>query len=309
MTQVWFTILNILDEYRVAGFKVPQIVFFTNTRSDEAVKHVYQYLYKRELYKELWFYGPYEKPLIIANEDKLKDIPGEMKEFFHIRTAQWPLEKTKEDGFPYMDLAKPQHLYTNLMNVSVCQFSGPCSFGITKGFGHENGFYGRGYSKKTPENGVVKNILEGRNFAEQWENAINQDPEMVFVTGWNEWIAQKSNVNGWIDTFNTEWSRDIEMTKATGYSSDTDDYTKQGYGDNYYMQLIHYIRKYKGIASNSENFDRPVAKTIDISKPQIGTVLTVYTIIFLLPRLREAIKEHLRIFSTHKQNLRISLLP
>ena len=65
-------------------------------------------------------------------------------------------------------------------------------FGITKGYGHEEGYYGRGYSKETPESGVVKHILEGRNFEEQWSYALEVDPEMVFVTGWNEWIAQRA---------------------------------------------------------------------------------------------------------------------
>ena len=273
--KVWLNVLKTLDEYRLNGFKVPQVVFFTNTRSDEAVKHVYQYLYRREMYKELWFYGPYDKPLIIAKGDKIGDIPEDIKEFFHIREAQWPLEPTKENGFPYMDLAKPQHLYTNLMNVSVCQFSGPCSFGETKGYGHSDGFYGRGYSKDTPEKGVVKNILEGKNFEEQWSYAISVDPEIVFVTGWNEWIAQKSNIHGWIDTFNTEWSRDIEMTKAKGYSSNVEDYTYQGYGDNYYMQLVSNIRKYKGILKNKDNYERPQNMEVDVyGSPTVWDTLT-----------------------------------
>ena len=210
--KVWFRCLKFLINTGLKDTRFLKL-FSLNTRSDEAVKHVYQYLYKGT-YTKNFVFGPYDKPLIIANADKIKDIPDDIRNFFHIREAQWPLEPTKKNGFPYMDLAKPQHLYTNLVNVSVCQFSGPCSFGITKGYGHEEGYYGRGYSKETPESGVVKHILEGRNFEEQWSYALEVDPEMVFVTGWNEWIAQKSNIYGWIDTFNTEWSRDIEMTKA-----------------------------------------------------------------------------------------------
>ena len=59
-------------------------------------------------------------------------------------------------------------------------------------------------------------------------------------------ISQKSAEGcGWIDTFNTEWSRDIEMTKARDYASDDpEDYTRQGYGDNYYLQMINAIREY-----------------------------------------------------------------
>lgn len=262
---VWLTFLGILDEYRTAGWKVPQIVFFTNTNSGNCVTSLYRSFYKKELYKELWFYGPYGKPLIIG---KSAEIPDELKDFFYIREPQWPLEETKENGFPYMDLAKPQILYTDLMNVSVCQFAGPCSFGATQNKTAGDRYYGRGYSQKTPENGNVENILKGNNFAEQWENALAADPQIVFITGWNEWIAQKNPEGyGWIDTYNTEWSRDIEMTKARGYSSgDAYDYNEQGYGDNFYLQMIGYIRKFKGVAISEETYTRPTEKTIQVKE-------------------------------------------
>ena len=31
--------------------------------------------------------------------------------------------------------------------------------------------------------------LYGYNFQEQWSRAFELDPEIVFVTGWNEWVA------------------------------------------------------------------------------------------------------------------------
>lgn len=34
-------------------------------------------------------------------------------------------------------------------------------------------------------------IDEGANFQEQWNNALEESPSTVFVTGWNEWIAVK----------------------------------------------------------------------------------------------------------------------
>ena len=66
-------------------------------------------------------------------------------------------------------------------------------------------------------------------------------PKFVFVTGWNEWVAQRfSSFAGYtaptifVDLFSQEFSRDIEPMKG-------------GYGDNYYFQLVNYIRKYKGV--------------------------------------------------------------
>ena len=63
------------------------------------------------------------------------------------------------------------------------------------------------------------------------------------MTGWNEWIAQKqanSRILGdkychFVDTFNMEFSRDIEMNAE--------------YLDNYYLSLVRNIRAYKGVAS------------------------------------------------------------
>lgn len=262
---VWSEILDILDEYRLAGWKVPQIAFFTNTDSGNTVKQLYTYFYSKGIHKDLWFYGPYDKPLIIAKEEELTDT---IKSFFYVRSPQWPLEEKKENGFPYMDLSKPQNIYTDIMNVSVCQFSGPCSYGVTVPAGSDRGYYGRGYSKETPENGNVRNILEGRNFQEQWDYAIKTDPEMVFITGWNEWIAQKSAEGyGWIDTFTTEWSRDIEMTKIENFASDdVKDYSAQGYGDNYYLQMVENIRRYKGKPVTGNIFAPPCMKTIDVNE-------------------------------------------
>ena len=262
--EVWRQMLAVLEEYRLAGWNAPKIAFFTNTNSGEAVRHLYTALYRKGLYPELWFYGPYDKPLIIAREE---EVPAALREFFCIRPPQWPLEEPQEMGFPYMDLSKPQKRYTDLINVSVCQFSGPCSDGVSVPKGPKEGYYGRGYSAGTPENGTVRRILEGKNFQEQWESAIQADPQMIFVTGWNEWIAQKSAEGyGWIDTFNTEWSRDIEMTKARDYASDDpEDYTRQGYGDNYYLQMINAIREYKGEDLTEEKDSFPERKTIDIA--------------------------------------------
>ncbi len=255
-------LLDILEEYRADGWKVPQIVFFTNLNSGGAVNHFYNTVYKQDKYKELWFYGPYDKPLIIA---KPEELSTEMLDFFYVRPPQWPLEEKQENGFPYMNISKPQDIYTNLVNVSVSQFSGPCSYGVTKKYGVNERFYGRGYSSETKGNNVVKDILAGRNFEEQWKYAIDADPDIVFVTGWNEWIAQKSAEGwGWIDTFNTEWSRDIEMTRARSYkSNDVNDYTYQGYGDNFYMQLVDFVRRYKGISN--KNYTKPQEIEIDVS--------------------------------------------
>jgi hypothetical protein len=83
---------------------------------------------------------------------------------------------------------------------------------------------------------------EGLNYQQQWDRAIELDPEIVFVTGWNEWVmgrfakgefqAAEGNVI-LVDQFDLEHSRDIEPMAG-------------GHGDAYYYQTVANIRRFKG---------------------------------------------------------------
>ena len=84
-------------------------------------------------------------------------------------------------------------------------------------------------------------IDRGTCFQEQWNRALELDPRLVFVTGWNEWIMTRiRNWCGWeipagnfVDQYCPEFSRDIEPVR--GY-----------WGDAFYWQLAANIRRYKG---------------------------------------------------------------
>lgn len=78
---------------------------------------------------------------------------------------------------------------------------------------------------------------------------------MIFITGWNEWVAQRQSptmVPGepilFIDCATPNCSRDIEPMSG-------------GFGDNYYMQMAERIAEYKGSAKRV-NTGRNV--TIDV---------------------------------------------
>src|ERR1019366_3973509 len=140
--------------------------------------------------------------------------------------------------------AYPQHVFTNAagapeqMAVGVAQnavdgklsvLSNPRSLGRSFHDGHEPAPADCDYS--------------GRNFAEQWRRALQVDPEFLFITGWNEWIALRFDQHApfhapgpvtFVDEFNGEFSRDIEPVKG-------------GHGDDYYYQMIANIRRYKGV--------------------------------------------------------------
>lgn len=260
--QVWQVMFPIMEEFAEQGFAIPKIVFYTNTESEQRVTQLYSQLYSQGLFKDLWF-CPNGKPLIIcANKAGCSE---EIRNFFDFRSSQWPGTTDYEDGFPWIDFNRPQKVYPkggvtggSIMSVSVSQHPGwPFSDSIqykdvqaASGKTYYNENWGRGYTTEAGVNDPSK-IDEGANFQEQWDNAIEADPSTVFVTGWNEWIAVKnfeditvttgvpSRVGipdrrvFFVDTFNEEFSRDIEPMKG-------------GYGDNYYLQMIENIRAYKG---------------------------------------------------------------
>jgi len=276
--QVWQLLLPIMEAFAVQGFSVPKIAFYTNTDSPTRVTELYNALYSQNLYSDLWF-APNGKPLMIANN--ISQLSTEVREFFDFRSSQWPGNAEAEDGFPWIDFNEEQTIYPkggaeggSIMSVSVAQHNGwPFSDSVQykdvsagNGITYYNTNRGRGYSRLTGVNDA-SGIDEGINFAEQWEYAISQNPSTVFVTGWNEWMAvkfyeditvttgvtERANIPNrrvfLVDTFNEEFSRDIEPMKG-------------GYGDNYYMQLIENIRAYKGTSGEAFTANK---KTIDIN--------------------------------------------
>ena len=89
---------------------------------------------------------------------------------------------------------------------------------------------------------------QGLCFDEQWRHALPHDPEFIFITGWNAWVAQRFHSDGtmtfqgrvlpaggtfFVDLYDQEFSRDIEPMRG-------------GFGDNYYWQMASNIRRYKG---------------------------------------------------------------
>lgn len=253
-------IMALLEEYIDAGFSVPKVVFYTNTKAGETMDELYDKIYAKGLYKKTWFELE-GKPLIIGREAECKP---EARAFFTHRESQWPLEEQRENGFPWMEFIRPQRVYRKkdgapeVVNVSVAQHPN-CAHSDSAFFG-EDGAWGRSYHNGRMD--IRENAVQyGFNFAEQWEYALRVDPEIVFVTGWNEWTAGQwrwdrtqpftytvKNDEGeftyyrpgipemravMCDCCSLEYSRDIEPMKG-------------GYFDNYYMQLVGYIRRFKG---------------------------------------------------------------
>ena len=246
-------VIAILDEYRQEGFKVPQVVYYTNTRSGDTIEEIYNDIYKANYCPDTWFI--YEgKPLIIGIKE---ECSKETQDFFTFRKSQWPTENFKEGGFPWMSFEWPQHVFRDsegcaqVMSVSVAQHP-QIKFGDSAMYGETKN---RGRSYFDGKNSDYENAVNwGYNFASQFEYAIKMDPKIIFITGFNEWTmgryrGPEDRPVTFIDQANQEFSRDIEPMEG-------------GHFDLYYMQLIDYVRRFKGV----EKIEKVSRKTIDISK-------------------------------------------
>ncbi|MDY2879478.1 MAG: hypothetical protein SOT34_00865 [Candidatus Borkfalkiaceae bacterium] len=243
--EVALKVMEVLRDYASQGWKVPRVMYYTNSSSVRTMEEIYRTAYlAHPEYEDLWF-SPNGKPMIVGVRDDLIEDYDEnlnpvykeeyryLLDFFEIKDSQWPNEKTKkENGFPWMEFTYPQHNYNGVMNVSVAQHT------TVRMSNQADGNWGRGYDRENFVNDE-KRGEEGINYQSQWQTVFDagDDVQITFITGWNEWIALKlpdtvQNKAFFVDTFSENYSRDIEPMLG-------------GYGDNFYLQTAANIRKFK----------------------------------------------------------------
>lgn len=240
-----------LDAYQKQGFNVPKVAFYCNSKSSQTMRDLYNVWYVERKFENLWFKVD-ERPLIICNtKDLSANDQANYEAFFYLKESQWPFDPVKKNGYPWMDWGQPtQEIYRDenlggIMSVSLAQHPG-CK--MSEGAATNQG---RGYDGVSNKPELV---ASGANVQNGWENVFRNRDRVnnVFLTGWNEWIAIKSEEKGqvyFVDTFNEEYSRDIEMSKS-------------GYGDNYYLQMIDNIKRFK--YTEAKHYVMPTA-TVDLA--------------------------------------------
>ena len=179
----------------------------------------------------------------IAGELPRDPIVNQIQTFFTFRKPQpdYFQGPTGPDQWSWLEVY-PQHVFKNAKGEKEQMAVGTAQNAVGDRLGcmSEPGARGRSFhdGHLATERDAV---LYGFNAREQWEHALKEDPQTVFVTGWNEWIAGRFDEFNhirtppmFVDQFDHEHSRDIEPMKG-------------GHGDNYYYQLVNYIRRYKGV--------------------------------------------------------------
>lgn len=247
-------VMKILHEYNEMGWDAPKVAFYTNTGSVNRISKIYADIYEQNKYPDTWYMVD-GRPLIIGTA-----LPVTCRDFFTFRASQWPNAADVDGGYPWISFDDDAKVYYDFMGehgvipVSVAQncsqnacFSDNAIYGMTA---TEGGCRGRSYHDGE-DNITEDSVLYGYNFQEEWDNAIASDAETAMILEWNEWIAGAWSDGGqWriFDCINMEYSRDIEPMSG-------------GYGDNYFMQMVENIRKFKNTGSKVTQTEKA---TIDI---------------------------------------------
>lgn len=276
------TLLRVWSEMRTEGYQVPQICFHcgnTDSLASASLALLWNKYYSTGKYADMWFLWD-GKPLIFYPDSLARTLPDEITEFFTARQS-WAFTSdswyTGKDGkgrwawadmYPQSPGLSPEGDVEQM--IVMCGFWANGSGGTNGGrsYTHKNGIpsyegnWDFGYALMNTTSGL------GLAFQEHFDYAMEVNPPLVMITGWNEWWAgrwgggsgnpaqgqticneykvdEKNPKYQWyyVDAFNTEYSRDIEP--MTG-----------GYNDNYFYQMVQNIRKYKGSRTAEAAFEQ-----------------------------------------------------
>ena len=252
--------------------------FSAGANTASQLRDIYQDIYRTNNYQDQWFYWD-GKPVMMAHGtnsglDKTDNLDKEILNFFTFRPgyAGYSNSRVVQGGQWGWLSIYPQPYYCATRDQAKDKKPEQVTVGVAMNHSYEFdliapmngvGIMGRSYTHDNETRYATEGDEAskwGYNFAEQFEYAIEADPRLIFVTGWNEWTAGRHQTwpenyasaveNAFPDQFNDEFSRDIEPTKGT-------------LKDHYYYQLVNYVRQYKG----ARPIPAPtVSATIDITK-------------------------------------------
>ena len=289
----WEVLFTTMQEMKALGNKVPKFCFWAfNGNVIDVVQSLYERFYKTPRYQDCWFYWD-GKPLLLYNatpsvdanpnggQKGKTDYSDEVKEFFTLRNMWWGYNSWA--GAPYVGgedkwsfgyemndkkvaALKPEELCSKhqgrLEEMAVTPAQHPIS--ITGKSWRRETLEPELDGKDMPSKAFVPWLGEekenptqyGIYFQDRWDEALQVDPDFIYLNDWNEWTAgkyrngkdpsgqadmhidflgRKENPFYFVDQYNAEFNRTIAPMKG-------------GWTDNYYMQMVQNIRRYKGVA-------------------------------------------------------------
>ena len=270
---------------RRQGIDTPQIVFFngdTPSTFQSNMNTLFATVYADEnweKYEELFFMWE-GKPLVFGNYSGLSgEIKKKVDEKFTVRGSWAWIDRDNYWSWLQEYRYDPETGAARMENGGWGRDADGKIESLSIAMGHHPSMSkGRSFVNGPPTKSsdmafsAVEQAGLGLGFTSQFnamqtlvgDNVDKDQPFVLMITGWNEWIAgcvhhdTRQSMAGtnakfqYIDQFNCEFSRDGEpMRNRDGY----------GIGDNYYYQMVDQIRRYKGISA------APVADnqtTIDI---------------------------------------------
>ena len=281
----WEVLFQTMQEMKAKGNKVPKFCFWAfNGNVIDVVESLYERFYKTPRYEDCWFYWE-GKPLLLYNATPSvdanpnggqhdKDYSQEVRDFFTLRNMWWGYHTWADTPYvggedkwsfgyemndPKVAALKPEELCSKhqgrMEEMAVTPAQHPIS--IT----------GKSWRRKTgepPLDGKDMPLAEdgqplsqyGIYFQDRWNEALQVDPDFIYLNDWNEWTAgkykngkdpsgqaemhidflgRKDNPFYFVDQYNAEFNRTIAPMKG-------------GWTDNYYMQMVQNIRRYKGVS-------------------------------------------------------------
>lgn len=283
---------------------VYMLPFFGNPVQVQSILQLYRDLYKPGKFRDLWFDWQ-GKPLIHAEPGVLKRIAdangtspedraalNEILRFFTFRPLQpaYAVGPQAPNQWCWLEVF-PQHAY-GPKSDGTFEF---CAAGVAQnhtwrgrdgrqGLAAMNDInvFGRAYMgpdiaelrpgerlhfapDRNPKRDEPNRFLHGDNFAQQMRRARAVDPDYLFVTGWNEWVAGlhpewMGTRTAFPDQYAPAFSRDIEPSSGI-------------LKDHFYYQLVQEIRRFKGVRPQRACGENPIyrdARNDTLARDAIG---------------------------------------
>ncbi|MGN0846686.1 MAG: hypothetical protein ACI4RA_04795 [Kiritimatiellia bacterium] len=250
---------------------------------------LYRDIYRPGKYRDLWFYWE-GRPLIHANplevwrqaKDPQTDAARrrdleEILRFFTFRPLQagYTQGPTAQNQWSWLE-CYPQHAYgrradgtVEMCAAGVAQNHSPKKMNGGRGLAAMNdaNVFGRAYmgpseaelrpgeqlyygEDRNPHRGEPNRFLWCDNFAQQLAHARAIDPDYLFITGWNEYMATyfadwMGRRGAFPDQYSPAFSRDIEPSAGV-------------MKDHAYYQFVDGVRAFRGVRPQRAAHERPV---------------------------------------------------